>query len=287
MSTERNSGGRSSAGANPTNPTSPAGLDAPLPFPRLTARSVLLSVLLGSDGAWLPTPLLLSTTALFGIAEGTARTALSRMTTAGELEATGDGYRIRGRALLARQSRQLVGRAGTTAGWTGAWRQAIVGLGERRGAAERAAVRVALSAARFGELREGVWLRPDNLRDGAVEELHRLDGDALLATVRDLDLDPAELAGRLWDLDGWAASAGELIGLMAPLTARLEASEHAALADGFVVNAAVLRHLAADPLLPEDLLADGWPGPELRSRYERFDAAFRRVIQAHFERHRS
>ena len=256
-----------------------------LPFRRLTARSVLLSVLLGSDGAWLPTPLLLSTTALFGIADGTARTALSRMSSAGEVAATGDGYRILKKALLARQSRQIAGRAGATAEWTGAWRQVIVGLGERRGAAERAAVRAALTAGRFGELREGVWLRPDNLEDLSLEELHRLDGGALFATVRALDITATDLAERLWDLDDWADSARELIGYMAPLTERLEASEHGALADGFVLNAAVLRQLAADPLLPGELLGGDWPGVELRTVYERFDAAFRRVIQAHFTEH--
>ncbi len=32
------------------------------------------------------------------------------------------------------------------------------------------------------------------------------------------------------------------------------------LAPGFVLSAAVLRHLQADPLLPAELLPDGWPG---------------------------
>ncbi|NLA35170.1 MAG: hypothetical protein GX868_05710, partial [Actinobacteria bacterium] len=61
---------------------------------------------------------------------------------------------------------------------------------------------------------------------------------------------------------------------------------HTALADGFVVNAAVLRQLVIDPLLPHELVGAGWPGTDLRRRYERFDRAFRRVIQEHFARHR-
>ena len=53
----------------------------------LTARSVLASVLLGTDPPWLPTPLLVRTTALFGISEGSTRTALSRLVAAGDAEA--------------------------------------------------------------------------------------------------------------------------------------------------------------------------------------------------------
>ncbi|NLA37523.1 MAG: hypothetical protein GX868_17800, partial [Actinobacteria bacterium] len=251
----------------------------------MTARSVLLSVLLGSDGAWLPTPLLLSTTALFGIAEGTARTALSRMTAAGEVESLGEGYRILASDLLARQGRQLAGRAGATTEWTGAWRQVIVGVGERRSAAERATARTTLIAARYGELREGVWLRPDNLaapaRDLAAPPpdlaapasnlAEQLGGDALVGRLDELDTDPAQLVARLWDLGAWAATARQLIDLMEPLAVRLEASDHTALADGFVVNAAVLRQLVIDPLLPHELVGAGWPGTDLRRRYERFD----------------
>ena len=42
--------------------------------------------------------------------------------------------------------------------------------------------------------------------------------------------------------------------------------------------AAALRHLAADPLLPPELLADDWPGDGLRAGYERFDEVYRRVL---------
>ena len=54
-------------------------------MPPSRARSVLASVLLGTDPPWLPTPLLVRTGALFGITEGTVRTALSRMAAAGEV----------------------------------------------------------------------------------------------------------------------------------------------------------------------------------------------------------
>lgn len=60
----------------------------------LTARSVLLSVLLGTDPPRLPVGLLVRTTELFGIAEGTTRTALSRMVATGELTTTDGWYEI-------------------------------------------------------------------------------------------------------------------------------------------------------------------------------------------------
>jgi phenylacetic acid degradation operon negative regulatory protein len=58
----------------------------------------------------------------------------------------------------------------------------------------------------------------------------------------------------------------------------LEAHDRGALAEGFVISAAVLRHLQADPLLPPELLPEDWPGAELRAEYDRYDAAYRAVL---------
>lgn len=49
------------------------------------------------------------------------------------------------------------------------------------------------------------------------------------------------------------------------------------LAPTFVLSADVLRHLQGDPLLPRELLPEGWPGTSLRQSYEVFDAAFVRA----------
>jgi phenylacetic acid degradation operon negative regulatory protein len=54
----------------------------------------------------------------------------------------------------------------------------------------------------------------------------------------------------------------------------------ASLAAGFSLDAAVLRHLQRDPLIPASLLSPTWPGGALRTRYERFDAAFRSALAA-------
>jgi len=44
-----------------------------------------------------------------------------------------------------------------------------------------------------------------------------------------------------------------------------------------VTSAGVLRHFLADPLLPAELVADGWPGQALRAEYDRYDHAFKTV----------
>jgi phenylacetic acid degradation operon negative regulatory protein len=61
-----------------------------------------------------------------------------------------------------------------------------------------------------------------------------------------------------------------------------EAGDPAELAAGFVTSAAVLRHLQADPLLPDALLPSGWPGAALRTEYDRYDAAYRSVLRTWF-----
>jgi hypothetical protein len=71
----------------------------------LDARSLALSVLLGSHPPVLPARALVALAELFGIAGGTMRTALSRMVAAGELEAADGRYRLAGR-LLERQRAQ-------------------------------------------------------------------------------------------------------------------------------------------------------------------------------------
>jgi phenylacetic acid degradation operon negative regulatory protein len=41
----------------------------------------------------------------------------------------------------------------------------------------------------------------------------------------------------------------------------------------------VLRHLQADPLLPEMLLPPGWPGVRLRTVYDTWDARYRATLR--------
>ncbi|SEG69883.1 transcriptional regulator, PaaX family [Thermomonospora echinospora] len=232
----------------------------------LTARSVVLSTLLGSHPPRMPARHLVRVGELFGIAEGTVRVALSRMVAAGDLVQVDGAYQLTER-LLRRQARQDESRSPRTRPWDGSWEIAVI-TAERRPAADRAALRQAMAGLRLAELREGTWLRPANLA---------LDRPAIVAQQCTFLLgrpeqDPRRLAAALWDLPGWAATARRLI---AALDRAAPAAEH------FTVSAAVLRHLMADPLLPGELLPDGWPGSELRAHYERAEAAFGRFLADH------
>ena len=246
----------------------------------LAARSVLASVLLGTDPPWLPTPLLVRTAALFGISEGAARTALSRMVAAGEAVADDGGYRLAGR-LVARQARQAASRRAEVRPWDGTWELATVDGDAARAAPDRAALREALGALRLAELREGCWGRPDNLAADRSPDA-TATARRWCRRWRHAIADPPPDVTQLWDLDGWAATAEALRAAMGRLGGGLEAGDPSGLAEGFVTSAAVLRLLQADPLLPRELLPAGWPGDALRADYDRYDTAYRAVLRAWF-----
>jgi len=215
--------------------------------------------------------------ALFGLAEGTVRTALSRMVAAGDLEQDDRGrYQLSG-PLLVRQVRQDESRADATRPWGGSWTQAVVDA-VRRTPAERNRLRAAARNLRLAELREGVWLRPDNLDPTRLPLDHRLLAEQCLVLQAQPEGDPAELAARLWDLDAWSQRATDLRRAMHQVVTRLEEGDADALAPGFVLSAAVLRHTQADPLLPPDLWWRSWPGDVLRVDYDRYDSAYRALL---------
>ena len=215
---------------------------------------MVLSVLLGAHPAWATAAELLRLTSDFGIREPTLRVALTRMVSSGDLVRSHDGYRLSDR-LLARQRRQDGALHPVTRDWDGTWTTVIV-TAVGADARTRGAVRIALQDNRFGELREGVWMRPDTLDPllpalirGRVRVLHAADDN------------PAELARRLWDLRGWSKTGHRLL-------REMDAAND--VPDQFAVAAAMVRHLLADPVLPAGLLPADWPGDRLRSAYAEF-----------------
>ncbi|MCZ0730163.1 PaaX family transcriptional regulator C-terminal domain-containing protein [Mycolicibacterium iranicum] len=223
---------------------------------RMTARSVVLSVLLGAHPAWATAAELVRLTSDFGIKEPTVRVALTRMVSAGDLVRSQDGYRLADR-LLVRQRRQDDAIDPAVRAWDGTWLTLVV-TSTGNDAKTRANLRSRLQDKRFAELREGVWMRPDNVS---------LDlGDDISSRVRALraqDDQPAQLAAELWDLEGWAKTGSRLLAEMA------QADD---MPGRFVIAAAMVRHLLTDPVLPGELLPAGWPGAELRTAYHDFAA---------------
>ncbi|PRC45416.1 PaaX domain-containing protein, C- domain protein [Mycobacterium sp. ITM-2017-0098] len=223
---------------------------------RMTARSVVLSVLLGAHPAWATSADLIRLTDDFGIRESTVRVALTRMVGAGDLVRSDDGYRLSER-LLARQARQDDAITPRQHAWDGSWTTLVI-TSVGTDARSRAALRNRLQDRRFAELREGVWMRPDNVTiDLGADATERV------RILRARDERPGELAGRLWDLSGWAAAGRDLLAGMAAAPD---------VPGRFVVAASMVRHLLTDPVLPDALLPADWPGAELRSAYNDFAA---------------
>ena len=240
------------------------GIDAGTPF---TARSVIASLLLGSDPPRLAARSLVRAAERFGFSENATRVALSRMVAAGELAVADGAYFLAG-PLLERHRRQQAGRRPRLRPWDGTWLVGVVGAtSPRRTAGQRLSARRLLAAARLAEWREGVWLRPDNL--GGPRPA--IAGCAWLAGARPED-PPA--AGALWDLGSWAERAGAMLGAMAVTTPSGDDPE-----PSFRLAAAVVRHLRDDPLLPPVLLPPSWPGDELRSAYDGYEAAFQAALR--------
>ncbi len=213
--------------------------------------------------------------ALFGVRDNAARVALTRMVAAGELTVDSGRYALAGR-LRDRQFRQDRSRRGLdpALSWDGSWRLAVV-TAEARSPTQRADLRRVLGQRRFAEWREGLWARPDNLDEAA----DALDGCTMVPGARPPG--QKDLAARLFALAAWTREAQSLVQGVTRLQPRLKPGDSATLADSFVLNAAVLRHLQADPLLPPELVPKNWPGRLLRERYERFDAAFLAIWRSH------
>ncbi|TWV49309.1 PaaX domain-containing protein, C- domain protein [Streptomyces misionensis] len=221
----------------------------------LSARSVVLSMLLAVHPPELPVRDLLRLVEPFGVGGSTLRAALSRMVAAGDLWRADAVYGLSDR-LLARQRRQDDAVHPRTRAWHGDWEMVVI-TATGRGAAERAELRARLTALRLAELREGVWLRPANLERPLPDELRRVAGTY---TARPGEPAP-DLVARLWPLDAWAATARDLLA---------HAAGAPGPADHFTAFAAIVRHLLGDPVLPPALLPPDWPGTALRTAYARY-----------------
>lgn len=231
----------------------------------LSARSVVLSLLLGSHPDRRSAAELVRAGEHFDIPAATTRVALTRAVAAGDLERN-DGDYVLGERLAARQRRQDEAVLDAETAWNGSWEMAVVVVAGRTGT-ERAALRDRLASYRLAELREGVWTRPANLR-----RPREYADEAVLSTfVATPDEDPADLAIRLWDLAAWAASGRALLDRFERTTAP---------APRLAVAAHVVRHLAADPLLPATLLPADWPAAAMRTAYAGYQDELREVAFA-------
>jgi phenylacetic acid degradation operon negative regulatory protein len=248
----------------------------------LSARSLVASLLLRTRPPRMPAARLVQWCGLFGVAEGTARTALSRMVDRGELRADNGTYELAGRVGGRRSAQDWILRPKLDR-WTGEWALAVV-TPASRSAAERGAFRDAMRRVHMAEVRDGVWTRPANLPRAAAPDdaWEVVDGQCgwWHATP---DEEPAALAATLFAPAEWARRARQLQSRVTTATARLDRSD--GLAGAFVAGAAALAHLRADPLLPDALGPSGQAGTGLRAAYHEFEAAFSVALRAWFREH--
>jgi phenylacetic acid degradation operon negative regulatory protein len=227
----------------------------------LTARSVVLSLLLGAHPPRLPVRDIVDAGEEFGIAPATMRVALTRLVQAGDLVADQAVYALSERH-QERHRLQELELDPVRLPWDGTWETVVVTAGGRD-ATTRAELRRRLAARRLVKLREGVWMRPDNLpRDDASEP-----GTQRLLARPD---DPAALTHQLWDVSAWADAGREL---------HHATREGRTFAERFTAAAALVRHLRTDPALPDELLPHDWPRDAMRAGYEDFRTEIKRLRQ--------
>ena len=167
------------------------------------------------------------------------------MVSAGDLVRSEDGYRLSDR-LLARQRRQDDAINPQLKSWDGTWTTLVI-TSVGTDARTRAGLRTTLQQNRFAELREGVWLRPDNLKIALPRR--RAVAGAGAARLRR----PPRRTGR-----PTVGSAG--LGAHRQASCSTDMAAATDVPGRFVAAAGMVRHLLTDPVLPDELLPDGWPG---------------------------
>src|SRR5262245_60592188 len=247
----------------------------------LAPRSLVGSLLLGMRPPRMPAGRLVEWCGLFGVAEGTARVALSRMVDRGELFARDGVYELAGH-LRARQPAQEWSLAPRLEEWSGDWLLGIVEPGART-AAERSALRDAARRLRMVELREAVWCRPANLpRAAAPADAWDVADDQCQWWTARPDRSAVAAVTARFAPDAWTDRARMLGRRLDAATDAVDASDGAAIADAFVVGAAALAHVRADPLLPAELCGRKWPGEQLRDGYRVYRSAFAEAVRGWF-----
>ncbi|GAB16694.1 hypothetical protein GOEFS_010_00070 [Gordonia effusa NBRC 100432] len=229
----------------------------------MTARSAILSALLGTHPARARAQQIVAIADALGLRESAARVALTRMVSTGDLIRDDGVYTLSPR-LLERQKRQDRAMEVPTGPWAGQWRIAIA-----PDAYAQAAVPAAVGAAplsdvfgfmKFAEVRDGVWMRPDNHDALAIDVAGRVSLFSAVPQEPSIDL-----SERLFAPARWAADAELML---------VDYQNAVGVADRFEVAATIVRHILDDPLLPAELLPDDWPGVRLRTTYGEFRTDF-------------
>jgi phenylacetic acid degradation operon negative regulatory protein len=225
-----------------------------------SARSFVLDLLSTLRRGSMPVRALVEAAALFGIAGGSVRVALTRLLADGLVERDERGaYRLgAGAEPVRRRAAAWRDLASQLRAWSGAW-VAVLDAPAPGRLAQRRSER-ALELLGFRALRRGLCLRPENLAGGLprvreqLAELGLAPG-ALVCELRGLDAVSEARARSLWDADALVAGYRRHCREIQASARRLRArSAEQAMVESFRVGGAALRALAKDPLLPEPIV---------------------------------
>jgi phenylacetic acid degradation operon negative regulatory protein len=231
----------------------------------VSAKAVVLEVLSAGESIYegtLPVRSLVQAASVFDIAENSVRVAIVRLRADGLLESPGRGeYRLGPSAQMVNDKihgwRTISARVGQ---WDGAWVSAFTADLSRT---DRPALRRRLRALRFlgfEELKQGLFVRPNNLTpgiDGIRSELYGLGLDQGAPVFRIEQLDPAEelRARGMWESPALERTYDDLHREISVAMRRLEKLPLGdALREVFLLGRKGIRQVVLDPLLPSPLI---------------------------------
>lgn len=230
----------------------------------LTARELVIDFLSNRWPHEMQARVIVDSATALGFTAQSIRMALTRVVEEGVVISTGRGlYKLAPSGEVMRtEVRKWRNILNLTRPWSGAW----IGVYDAHILrSDRAALRrheQALRLRGFAEFFPGLWIRPANLRDPVAalrEQLLALGlhGDAIVASLSDLDENASARARKLWDTGELLRNYEWLIGAMRESTervARLPLEDAAG--ETLALGRRVLREINLDPLLPNELMPE-------------------------------
>ncbi len=214
-----------------------------------------------------------------GLSERLVRTATNRLANSGWLERLARGRRSyfglseTGRTRFEQATRRIY--AANPPEWDGTW-HLVVAVGNGVVPERREALRRDLAWQGFGTIAPGVYAHPAPDPAALAQALAAADmaADAMVFESRAAGLSGAPepvraLVARGWDLERLATAYQQFLDRFGSLGGRLAAKPAARPEAAFVIRSLLIhdyrRVMLHDPMLPEALLPDDWPGSEARA----------------------
>jgi phenylacetic acid degradation operon negative regulatory protein len=255
---------------------------------KLTARKLILDLLLATGGEPLSARDFIGACALFDISENNARVALVRLSADGLIEAAERGsYRLSGSAHRLADEVSAWRRAeARLRPWQGGYLAVHCGALSRSDRTRLRRRNRALQMLGFRELERGLFLRPDNIDDGADAVRHRLhalglEKEAAVFVAQDFDAGREARIRGLWDGKALNASYRQLRSRLEGWMKRADRLEtEVAARESYLLGGGAIREVVYDPLLPDPFVdtAARHEFFEIAGRFDRFGKAIWRRL---------